>query len=553
MWVGGVVVGLIVVAFSVVAYVAHNAEPILRKKVIATLEARFHSPVDLDALHISLARGLEVSGSGLRILYLAGPDEPDVRPAGAPPMLSVQSFQFHTGLRQIFEPTLRVVEVRVQGMQLDIPPKQERGAIFGKGKTEDNSQRKGQPRIGVLIDKIVCSDVTLTIETNQPGKAPLVFDIRDLTLRDVGDKKPFVFEASLVNAKPVGDIRSTGHFGPWQDDAPRDTPVDGEYSFTNADLGTIKGIGGTLSSTGRYGGTLGEIGVTGTTETPDFSVDVSEHPVDLKTEFDATVDGTSGDTRLNSVRATLWNTVLQVKGMVRRASDMEPEPGAMPQKSGDDVQGHFIDISVESSQARVEDILTLAVKTSPPLMQGGMTLKAHLTIPPGKVSISKKVKVEGTFAIRGATFSNAKWQETVDKLSMRASGDLKEEGAEDAKLVTSQMSGSFALADALLHVSGLHYQMPGAQVDLAGRYSLDGQTFDFDGTVRTKATASEMLKGWKSWVAKPFDPLFKKDGAGLEVPITISGTKADPKVGLDLGKMLSRHKDEGQQGPGAHP
>ncbi len=105
--------------------------------------------------------------------------------------------------------------------------------------------------------------MTLTIENGKPGKAPLVFDIRNVTLHDVGDKKPFQFEAWLVNAKPVGDIHSTGQFGPWQDDAPRDTPVDGEYSFTNADLGTIKGIAGTLSSTGRYGGTLGEIGVTG--------------------------------------------------------------------------------------------------------------------------------------------------------------------------------------------------------------------------------------------------------------------------------------------------
>jgi hypothetical protein len=58
--------------------------------------------------------------------------------------------------------------------------------------------------------------------------------------------------------------------------------------------------------------------------------------------------------------------------------------------------------------------------------------------------------------------------------------------------------------------------------------------------VKTKATASAMLTGWKSWVAKPFDPLLKRDGAGLEVPITISGTKADPKLGLDPGEAGGR-------------
>ncbi len=47
-------------------------------------------------------------------------------------MLTVESFEFHTGLRQLFEPTMRVVEVQVQGMQLNIPPKQERGTMSDK-------------------------------------------------------------------------------------------------------------------------------------------------------------------------------------------------------------------------------------------------------------------------------------------------------------------------------------------------------------------------------------------------------------------------------------
>ncbi len=67
----------------------------------------------------------------------------------------------------------------------------------------------------------------------------------------------------------------------------------------------------------------------------------------------------------------------------------------MPGDSAENVPGHFIDIAVESDQARVEDILTLAAKTSPPLMQGAMTLKAHLEIPPGKVSVSKKMQGAG--------------------------------------------------------------------------------------------------------------------------------------------------------------
>jgi hypothetical protein len=547
---GAVTLVIVAVLFAAGEYVAHRAEPMLRQRVIANLQERFHSPVELDALHVSLLHGLQVSGSGLRIMEIAGPAQPDARPARSSPMLSVNSFEFRTGLRQLFEPTMRIVNVYVQGLEIHIPPKQDRGPLLS-----DDPKRRGQPRIGLLLDKIVCADAKIVIETSNPGKPPLVFAIRNLTLTDVGLKQPLLFDATLVNPKPVGDIHSTGHFGPWQDDNPRDSPIGGHYSFTNADLGTIKGIAGTLSSTGEYSGTLGEIGVVGSTDTPDFALDVSEHPVALHTDFNATVDGTSGDTRLNSVHATLLHTVLQVNGMVIRSSDMQGSgaEGAMPGDSAQHVPGHFIDINVTSNEARVEDILTLAAKTTPPLMQGALTLKAHLTIPPGHVSVSKKMQVKGTFAIRGATFANANWQDKVDALSERAQGHPKEANAASAPTVTSQMSGSFALANALLHVPGLDYKMPGAQVHLAGDYALSGETFEFEGKVRTQATASQMLTGWKSVVAKPFDGLLKKDGAGLEVPIKVSGTKSDPKFGVDLDKMglgfLSRHKD--QPGPGA--
>ncbi len=548
-WTGALVLAGLAVTGAVVAYVVHNAEPILRKRVVATLEDRFKSPVQLDTLHISLLQGLQVSGSGLRILYFGENDAPGSRADDVAPMLAVKNFEFRTGLRALFQPLMRVSSVRVQGMELRIPPKQERRPLLPSEKNEDARQSEGvKPKRSIVMDEIVVNDMTLTIETNKPGKQPLVFEIRDVTLHDVGPGKPFPFDARLVNAKPVGDIHSTGHFGPWHGDEPRDSPVDGSYSFTNADLGTIKGISGMLTSTGRYGGTLGEIGVTGTTDTPDFALDVSEHPVDLKTDFNATVDGTTGDTKLNSVHATLLHTVLDVDGMVMRASDM---PGAAP---GRNVPGHFIDLSVVSDRARVEDILRLGAKTSPPLMRGDLALKAHLTIPPGEVSVSKKMAVQGTFSIRGATLSNQHWQDTVDNLSLRAQGHPKELQSQVAPVVASQIGGSFTLANAVLEMPKLKYEMPGAQVNLAGKYSLDGNTFDFAGTVRTQATASQMLTGWKSIVAMPFDKLLAKNGAGVEVPVTISGTKSDPKFGVDKDKLWSEifsHHDKQASSPPA--
>jgi hypothetical protein len=182
-------------------------------------------------------------------------------------------------------------------------------------------------------------------------------------------------------------------------------------------------------------------------------------------------------------------------------------------------------------------------------MNGAMTLRARLTIPPGTASVAQKMSVQGSFTIRNATFSNPQWQDTVNKLSARASGDAEKAKRGDAEAVSTQMGGDFSLTAAVLSVPKVHFQMPGAAVDVVGRYSLDGDTFDFAGTARTDATASQMLTGWKSLLAKPFDKLLEKNGAGVEVPITISGTRSAPKFGVDAGKLkdqiLSHFKKDG--------
>ena len=59
---------LVAVALTVTfQYVRHNAEPILRQRIVETLSRRVHSPVELDRIHIFAMQGLLVTGEGLRI------------------------------------------------------------------------------------------------------------------------------------------------------------------------------------------------------------------------------------------------------------------------------------------------------------------------------------------------------------------------------------------------------------------------------------------------------------------------------------------------------
>jgi hypothetical protein len=506
-------VGVAVAGSLLVMWGLRQVQPMLRKKVVETLSARFHSPVELDRLSLSMSRGVMVTGGGLRILYLAGPTKPDARP-NAPPMLVVDSFEFGTGWRELLRPTTRVVSVKVRGLQVNIPPKEERGAAM-----PDDPKRKGQPALGIAVDRIECTDAKVVIETSKPGKTPLEFAISRLVLTDVGAMKPFNYEAVLVNPKPVGNVRSTGRFGPWQRDNPRDTALDGSYEFTHADLSSIHGIGGILSSTGRFAGTLGNIAVEGVADTPDFRLDVSDHALPLHTEFRAVVDGTTGDTKLDSVKARVGQSELTASGAVTRSTT---------------VPGHDTDLHLVMERGRIEDMLTLGLKANPTLMRGALGLKAHIEIPPGPVSVSRKVRLAGTFAIHDAYVNDAMMQQQLDSLSMRAQGKPKLANARDAEVVGSSVSGKFLLTDAVVDVSELNFAMPGAQVLMNGQVHLVGSTFEFHGKVRTEATASQMTTGWKSLLLGPFDKLLKKNGAGVELPIKVTGTRSTYDLRLDF-------------------
>jgi hypothetical protein len=513
LWAGAAFVLVAVVAAVAVEWAVRQMEPLMRKKVVETLSARFHSPVELDRLSMSVNKDVVVSGGGLRILYLAGPTKPDANPQ-APPMLTVESFEFRTGWRELLRPTTRLVVVKVRGLQVNIPPKEERGTAG-----PDDPKRRGQPKLGILVDRIECTDAKIVIETSKPGSKPLVFAIGSLTLTDVGAMKPLYYDAVLVNPRPVGNVHSTGRFGPWQGDNPRDTPIDGSYEFTHADLTSIQGLGGTLSSTGRFSGTLGKLTADGVTDTPDFRLDISEHSMALHTKFHAVVDGTTGDTLLDPVRAMVGHTVLVATGSVTRAVG---------------VKGHDTDLTVVIEKGRIEDMLTLALKASPPLMRGALTLKMHFFDPAGPLSVSRKMRLEGTFAVRGAMLNDTKLQAQVDSLSERAQGKPKLANAQDAAAVASSVAGKFSQADAVLTVPELNLTMPGAQIALNGQIQLVGSTFEFHGKVRTQATASQMTTGWKSLLLSPFDKMLKKNGAGLELPIKVTGTRSTYDLGLDF-------------------
>lgn len=493
----GIVIGLAVFVYLGSRHIDERT----REWVVRELSDRFESRVDLENVHVTLEPRMQVSGDGLSLQYH---DRTDV-----PPLIRVKHFSFNLGFFGILGVPRHIKGIYVEDMTITVPPRQRQTAA-----APNSNADRSLPH--VIIDEIVCTDTELVILPKKQGKDPLDFEIHGLVLKSVDAHKRFDFHGNLTNAKPTGEIVTKGTFGPWDSDEPGDTRVSGTYNFSNADLGSLHGISGTLSSTGNYQGQLNRLEVQGETDTPDFSLDSIGRPLPLHTEFSTTVDGTDGDTYLHPVRATLLHSLIIANGSVIRSSSKS---------------GHTIALQFTASDARLQDILLLATKSNQPVMTGTINLKAKMVLPAGQQKVVDRLNLDGEFGVNDAEFASSEVREKLESLSRHALGKPKNEEAGSA---ITDLSGNFQLSQDMADFKNLAFTVPGANIKLDGTYDLLDEALAFHGQLRMKAKLSQTVAGKKSIFLKFVDPFFKKDGAGSVVPIRITGTRDNPKFALAL-------------------
>jgi hypothetical protein len=536
MWVGGGLLAVLAVVAGVVAVVLHRAEPYLRARIVGELQERFHARVELDSFHVSLVDGLRAEGKGLRIWPPAQVEGIAV-PGSAPgePLIRLEEFRFHAPLH--YEPgkPFHISLVELKGLVVDVPPRShfvnlsKRDGV-ASAESAGDSAGGAKKLLRFSVDSMECIGTRLVLETSKPGKLPLDFAIAHLKLTKIGSGGPMGFDAELTNPRPVGTIHTTGNFGPWLVADPGESPITGVYRFEHADLGGFKGIAGILSSTGRFDGTLRELVVDGETDTPDFRLTHFGNAMALHTRFHARVDGTNGDTWLEPVDAILGHSHFTAQGQVVRV--MATESGGAPHSIG-----HDIALKVKVDRARIEDFLRLTSNTQTPLLTGALTFKTDLHVPPGPTQVHERLTLNGTFGLDEARFASTKIQDRIEELSFRGLGRPKDGKNSDGAGIRSTMEGDFKMAGGVITLSRLTYTVPGAEIELTGKYGVEGGTLDFAGTARLEATISEMVGGWKGLLLKPVDRYFKKGGAGTRVPIHIEGTRVEPKFGIDFDRL----------------
>lgn len=496
--------------FVVAPRMVRRFEPMVREQAIQYLRQRFHSDVEITALHIQLPKlsrlqvlfkhehgaKVQVEGAGLSMWFGGARD--------LPPLFSIRKFSFQVDLQALLEDQKTVDEVLIEGMEVHVPPK-------GENRTAAIAATQGRP-VNVLIRSVQIKDALLVILPKDKTKNPLKFEIAHLRLKSVAENSAMDYDALLTIPKPPGEVHSNGNFGPWAADEPGDTPLAGIYSFEKADLGVFNGINGTLTSTGTFEGTLDAVHARGEATVPDFSLKMAGNRVPLWTRFEVLVDGTNGNTILQPVKAKLGSTSFTTTGAVIK------HEGASQRT---------IDLSVSMPNGDIRDLLRLATK-GPPFMEGRVRLKTKLEIPPLSSTVKQKLVLDGDFELSNARFLKSAIQDQIDNLSRK--GQPKNEEIDQ---VVSDMMGTFRLENEIMIFQALSFRVPGARVSLAGDYNLGRDTLDFRGNLKLVATVSQTQTGWKRWALKPVDRFFEKNGAGTFLRIKVDGNAAKPKFGLD--------------------
>jgi hypothetical protein len=541
-WAGGVVLLFLVAIAIALDIAAHRAEPFMRAQIVQALTDRFHARVELDSFHLSVGNtlkgewGIWGEGRGLRIWPPADVEGVHVPEHDPPlqPLINLAEFHFHAPLRYKSGEPVHISQIRLKGLDIRFPPRSQMHRASEPQSTEAAKKPSDHWNVSVVVDLVDCTDANFTLETDKPNKLPLQFVIHQFRMKTVRSGAAMNFDAEVENPKPPGLIHTSGAFGPWIVADPGSSAIRGDYTFKHADLSVFKGIAGTLDSTGHYLGTLRDLAVDGETDTPDFQLTHFGHTMVLHTDFDASVDGTNGDTHLNAVNATMNGSHFTCNGQIVRVLN-----------TGDDGRlhsiGHDIALNVDVDRARIEDFLRLSTDSPVPMLDGNVGVKAQVHIPPGKDTVLDRISIEGRFILDDAEFSSLNVQKKIRELSMRGLGKPSELKSADHEKVKSHVEGDFVLDGGVLSLPSVNYDVPGADIHLQGTYHTEGGTLDFTGTAKMQATISQMVGGWKGILLKPADHFFKKDGAGTEIPVYIAGTRDKPQFGYNSGHSGGTH------------
>src|SRR4051812_11754131 len=145
-----IVAAVIVVLAVALMIAASRISPMARERVLTFLREKYQSEVELRDLKIKLFPRVRVTGEGLVMHYHQRTD--------LPPFVRIKSFSADAGIGDLLRDTKHVSELRLEGLEIQIPPKSERQPGWKSGNTGD-----GKKPIDIVVDSVVADGAALVI------------------------------------------------------------------------------------------------------------------------------------------------------------------------------------------------------------------------------------------------------------------------------------------------------------------------------------------------------------------------------------------------------
>jgi hypothetical protein len=402
--------------------------------------------------------------------------------------------------------THRISRMDLEGVQMYIP-----------AHVPPPVRKHAGAKIKTTVTELFANGAILEIAPRHQGGQTVLFGFPELTLSNLARNNAINFHTLMRNPNPAGDMKVSGTVGPFVVGKVTDTRISGAFQFRHADLTAYKVIAGSLSADGRFQGTVGHSEVFGQAEIPNFEITRSRHSLGLRAEYHAIVNGTTGDVVVQSAQAQFLGTTLLAHGTI----------GGQ--------KGKTVSLDFDARKARIQDLLRLFVTADRPPLDGPISLRAHVVLPPTHRPFIKRVKLDGNFMISNADFTKLRTQEKVDELSARARGHKAQIKSKNGpEHVAEDLKGDVRLRDGIATLSSALFAVPGAVARGSGTYDVTTETIDLRGKLTMHATLSKAAGGLKSILLIPLDPFFKNNGVGAVLPIRISGTYSHPVFKVSL-------------------
>ena len=442
-----------------------------------------------------------------------------------PPLITIDKLVIEGSYTALLTVQHRLSRVILVNMHVTVPPSDPNGGPNPVMPLTYSSN----PQQSIAIDRLVADGAVLDFLSRDQAKKPFHIAIKKLMIDRLGNNAPLVYRTVISNSLPPGEIRSNGRFGPWNPQNPSSTPVQGSYSYENANLAAFSALSGTLFSSGSFTGTLGQIAVSGTASVPNFRLTDTGHTRKLSTEFHAMVDGTNGNTALQQVIAHFDRTTVLCQGRVAGEKGQE---------------GKNVSLDLSTANGRIEDLLRLFISAAEAPMTGSITLRAHVEVPYGPARFVERMNMKGAFGADAGQFTNKETQTAINRLSeddlgkvQRGESDRgKKLEKEDAGNVLSNLQGQATAKNGVVSLSNLSFEVPDANAWMHGTYGLiPPYNINLHGNLLT-SHPSDAATGFKSFLLRAMTPFLKKKGQARVVPFKITGTYHGSRVDLDLAQ-----------------